>query len=614
MSRLSREKKRDQQRGAAPIDVRVPLTGEPAMVAGTPVTAPPGSELHQAVLTHLHHLALTTGHPIHATIHDARIGYVVPLEIAPDGSSRFSAEPVRMAPPGDESWGSGAGGAGSGGREPGEQGEPTAPEASGPGVPEGPSPVSGLGGMAAAEASAAPEDPDGLAHPLRPLPDPSPTFRMRTVAEPHPEADEPVPTQVLRQLPDTRPTVPAPGTAVPPTGEFGPPPVMDASPASTATPYPRTGFTPAPLRPDAVQPSTPVWPEPDSDPEPDPLPSTGTAQASASPKSDATSTRTPSWADLDSTSEPGPRPSAGTAPPQPDAAPAPEPVWPDPETDPETDSEPGSAPFPSAGFPSGPALLPSPGSSSAPAPGPGPAPAPAPSPVFPSTPTPTPQPLTTPTPIVDATPTPLPLPTEPGTTTPTHRPTPLIDPVPHLEDPDPKPAPVRGFDAVAEWVLGEGDVGGGAGGVLAESVGRISEAVREGRIDVAGELAEEVGDEGARTLGAEHPEVLRVRELAAYIAYLGGEPVRATEISLDLAGIQHRAGDAEAAYGNVQSAATAWRAVRDPLKGLALGSDLLTLWTEMAAGQGPAADDPDRLESARTRMLRLAERARNANS
>jgi hypothetical protein len=63
----------------------------------------------------------------------------------------------------------------------------------------------------------------------------------------------------------------------------------------------------------------------------------------------------------------------------------------------------------------------------------------------------------------------------------------------------------------------------------------------------------------------------------------------------------------------VQSAASAWKAVRDPLRGLALGRELLTLWTDMAAGEGPAADDTDKLESARARMLRLAERARTAD-
>ncbi|MEU1477836.1 hypothetical protein [Streptomyces sp. NPDC005760] len=453
MSRLSRDKKRDQQRGAAPIDVRVPLTGESATVAGTPVTAPPGEELHRTVLTHLHHLALAGGRPVHATIHDARIGYVVPLEVTTDGSSRFTAEPVRMAPP------EGAGA--------------PAPEVTPSGEGERPMP------SGASEASTE-----------KPWPSPP--------AAPQPTDAEAPPTQVLRQLPDSRPTGPAPvqapGTVVPPTGAFGPPPVMDTSPpAGQASPM------------DFAYTGSPV-------PQPAPAP-------------------------------------APEAPPE-DAVPTPPPP-PAPTPDPK--------PLPSAGVRLAPQPLP--------------------------TASPTPRPAAA---------------------------APLIDPVPLLDDPGPKPVPVRGFDAVAEAVMGEGLVVDETA-VLAEPVGRISEAVREGRTDVAAELAERVVDEASGTLGAEHPDVLRVRELAAYIAYLGGEPVQAAEISLDLAGIHHRAGDAESAYGNVQSAATAWKAVRDPLRGLALGRELLTLWTELAAGQGPAAEEPDRLESARSRMLRLAERARNAD-
>jgi hypothetical protein len=52
--------------------------------------------------------------------------------------------------------------------------------------------------------------------------------------------------------------------------------------------------------------------------------------------------------------------------------------------------------------------------------------------------------------------------------------------------------------------------------------------------------------------------------------------------------------------------------VRDPFQGLNLGKELLGLWTELAAEEGPAADDVEELESARARMLRLAARARRA--
>ncbi|MER7192350.1 tetratricopeptide repeat protein [Streptomyces flaveolus] len=192
-------------------------------------------------------------------------------------------------------------------------------------------------------------------------------------------------------------------------------------------------------------------------------------------------------------------------------------------------------------------------------------------------------------------------------------------PVPALVmDPDPAPkptpTPARGFDAVAEAVLGDapltapGDATTPA--LLAEPTARINEAVKEGRTQDAARLAERSVAEASDTLGPEHPEVLRLRELTAYIAYLSGDPGRAFRLSLDLARIHRTAGDAEAAYGNVQSAATAWRAVRDPEQGLELGHDLVGLWSELAAEAGPAADDAEQLESARTRMGRLTERAR----
>ncbi|MFF7169595.1 hypothetical protein [Streptomyces pseudovenezuelae] len=515
MSRLSRDKKRDQQRGATPIDVRVPLTGESATVAGTAVTASPGEELQQTVLTHLHHLARAGGHPVHAMIHDARIGYVVPLEVATDGASRFTGEPVRMAAQegADRNRVAERGAFGATAAE--ERDRPTPSGA-------GKEPAEQSWPPAASAPHARPT------HPLRPLDeparDPAPTFRPSDLPEPEPADAEPSPTQLLRRLPDTRSTGPAPaqapGTVLPPTGEFGPPPVMDTSP-STITPPPSPtdlAYTPGPV----------PLPAPDRTPVP---PRWSSAQGPVPPPSDAVPAPVP--------------PPSGRQAPRPPADPVPEPL-------------PLPLPLPTAGFA---AVAPQPLPSASPAP---------------------------------------------------RAAAPLIDPVPLLDDPGPKPTPVRGFDAVAEAVLGEGLVVDEST-VLAEPVERISEAVREGRTDVAAELAEQVVGEASETLGAEHPDVLRVRELAAYIAYLGGEPVQAAEISLDLAGIHHRAGDAEAAYGNVQSAATAWKAVRDPLRGLALGRDLLTLWTDLAAGEGPAAEDPDKLESARTRMLRLAERARNAD-
>ncbi|MFF9484841.1 tetratricopeptide repeat protein [Streptomyces sp. NPDC014676] len=401
MSRLSREKKREQQQAAhaanlaaAPIDVHVPVGGADtrgASVGGVTVIAGPGEEIQQAVLNRLHRIALASGHAVLATVHDERIGCVVPLRVDPDGSSHFTAQPVLTAPA----------------REP-DTDRPTHLLRPAPGpAPEGTS------------------GPD-------PVRDATPTFKLRPVPEPEAPRDA-VPTFELRAVPGAAEVTP-PGTVAPPTGEFGPPPSMGARPH----------------------------------------------------------------------------------------------------------------PDPGAGRPR--------------AHGTGPSP----------------------------------------------------EPVPVL-DPDPKPTPPRGFDAVAEAVLGDEPPAAGES-LLAEPMARVNDAVRTGRIDTAARLAEETVAEASDTLGPEHPEVLRLRELAAYIAYLAGEPLRAFRISLDLAVICRRTGDAEAAYGNVRSAATAWRAVRDPLLGLELGHELIALWTELTTEDGPAADEIEELESARARMGRLTGRARAQRS
>ncbi len=193
-------------------------------------------------------------------------------------------------------------------------------------------------------------------------------------------------------------------------------------------------------------------------------------------------------------------------------------------------------------------------------------------------------------------------------------PAPRTAPVAKAEE-EAKEPPVREFDSVAELVLGAESgtaPADGTGGPIAEPMARINAAVRQGRIEEAAVLAEQTVAEAAATLGFDHPDVLRLRELTAYIAYLAGDPLRSFHLSLELAPIRHRLGDPRGAYGNVQSAAAAWRAVRDPMQGLHLGRDLIAVWTELAADKGPAADDLDQLEKARGRMGRLAERARAA--
>ncbi|MEU3610849.1 tetratricopeptide repeat protein [Streptomyces sp. NPDC006872] len=473
MSRLSREKKREQQHPGRPAAVVAPLDvhvrgGGTATIGGVPVTAVDGEEIQRAVLSHLHRIALATGHPVLATVHDERIGYVVPLRVEPDGSSHFTAEPLRTPAVAATAavttataavTTAAATAAVTTAAATAAVTTATATAVREEPAPEAPAPAPEAHASLEDEQPPAQPRHDKPTHFLRPASEPvrdaTPTFPLRAVPEPEREPEA---------KPEPRDDVPALGTVTAPTGVFGPPPRMDEQP------NPDTAPTPTPI-------STPI-------PLPLPLPT------------------------------------------------------------------PASAPTASA-----------------------------------------------PTPFV---------------------PDEVISDSVSAAEADLKPTPARGFDAVAEAVLGDdpralhGDDGVPA--LLGEPVAQINEAVRAGRIDTAAGLAERTVLEASGTLGPEHPEVLRLRELTAYIAYLAGDPLRAFHVSLDLARIRRRARDAEAAYGNVQSAAAAWRAVRDPLQGLNLGTELLGLWTELSTEEGPAADDVEQLESARARMLRLAERARKAGA
>ncbi|MGX1132429.1 hypothetical protein RKD49_004619 [Streptomyces glaucescens] len=469
MSRLSREKQPEQQRSSAPlatpIDVRVLADAEPGTdrvtVGGTPLTPAPGEEPQQAVLNHLHRIALATGRPVLATIHDERIGYVVPLQVSPDGSSSFTGRPASTASASAAPSDAAPASAAPASAAPANVAPASAvPASAAPAscVPTGAAPASAAPpGGAPADVTPPGVTPDGATKVLR-LPS-KPGRQPQTTSDPSPNVTPgSAPTFRLRAVPEhaVAPSH-APGTVAPPTGAFGPPPVM---------------------APD-------VLPRPDDTP----------------PRS------TP--------------PAAST----------------------------GAAPLS--------AQAPAPGTTSAP------------------------------------------------------RPRLVPDPSPSSSSPDPKPTPPRGFDAVAEAVLGDDNTveQSVAPTPLTAPLARISEAVKEGRIDAASGLAEEALRDGASMLGQDHPEVLRLGELAAYVAYLAGDPVRAFRRSVELVHARRRTGDAEGAYGNVQSAATAWRAVRDPLLGLELGRQLIALWTELVAEPGPAAEDTEELESAHARMTRLADRA-----
>ncbi|MFC5202264.1 hypothetical protein [Streptomyces kaempferi] len=584
MSRLSREQKREikRQRSAgvpgghagepAPaLEVHVPTSAVGATVGGVPLAVTPGETVQGAVLNHLHRIARATGRPVLARVHDERIGFVVPLQVYGDGSSRYAGEPVRVGTP------------------------PSAPPPLPSALPASPPPPPSTAPVVRRDAGT---------QALRPVPDrsPEPTLGPDSGTMLGPDS-EPTPERAAHPLPE-----PAPEPTSRPVPEAVPEAVLE--PDSGAVPE----RVPEPDRELASerdpQPNSARDSQPDSEPDSEPGSEPDSDRASES-ASNRGSDRAPSWASdrgpgrtsdrgqdrgPESVSEPVVEPvveAVAQVWPEPvsDAAPEPEPVsgslpeptvWPEaPSTHvlrviqgPVADARPGVAVAPTGEF--------------------GPAP--------------------------QMPPAPEPLPPSPARATPAagvvfaRNPSLAAEAMTVMEpEPEPKPTPARGFDAVAESVLTPVVETEGAA-FLAEPVTRINEAVKEGRIEEAAALAERTVAEAARSLGPDHPEVLRLGELSAYIAYLAGDALRSFHLSLDLARVRRQQRDPDAAYGNVQSAATAWRAVRDPAQGMNLGRVLIEVWTGLVADGGPAADDLDQLESARTRMGRLAERARTRES
>jgi hypothetical protein len=572
MSRLSREPERGRtaegaasaggaEAGVTPIEVHVRgdgAAGAGTTVGGVPVVAGPGQSPQEAVLDHLHRLALAVGHPVLAAVRDERIGFVVPIRVSADGASEFAGEPVQVDAAETPS--------------PGSERAPEQPRA-----------------QAAPSATAPAPEPvrlrrDKPTHLLGAVEEQQPaggaaTFPLHAVPEPTAGQPVPEPQSVTPGQPAAREHPVAGSFAV----AAGPVPAPHSADRREAAAHQQA--TPGQEVPSAVRPPVPHRPAP--------VQHQAAASQGAAP---ARPVEEPSAEEH----------SVGDRPSHLGAAVATFMLRALPE-----------APLISAT--SGPAqVLPgggavAPGTVSAPTGTFGPPP------VMPLPPVPP-----APAPAWRA---PETGPDEPETlrpdfgpdpdsySTPAWKPTSAPRTARVAEVEEVKEPPVREFDSVAEAVLApeSGAVPpGGAGGPVAEPMARINAAVKQGRIEEAADLAERTVAEASAALGAEHPDVLRLRELTAYIAYLAADALRSFHLSLDLARLRHRLGDPRGAYGNVQSAAAAWRAVRDPIQGLHLGRDLIAVWTELAAGEGPAADDLDQLERARSRMVRLAERARNA--
>ncbi|MFD4739884.1 hypothetical protein ACFWNR_20480 [Streptomyces virginiae] len=97
-SRRGRRPEPTQRPGSAePVHVEVYVTADGrAEVAGRPVVAGVGEPLQDAVLDYLHRQVLSHGAPVLANVRDERIGWITPIQVSADGSSRFTAGPVPL--------------------------------------------------------------------------------------------------------------------------------------------------------------------------------------------------------------------------------------------------------------------------------------------------------------------------------------------------------------------------------------------------------------------------------------------------------------------------------------------------------------------------------------
>ncbi|MER7399672.1 hypothetical protein ABT381_29650 [Streptomyces sp. NPDC000151] len=143
---------------------------------------------------------------------------------------------------------------------------------------------------------------------------------------------------------------------------------------------------------------------------------------------------------------------------------------------------------------------------------------------------------------------------------------------------------------------------------LADAVARINDAVRLGHLEFAASTAQSALNATAQEFGVGHPYVLHLQELFAHIAYLAHDTVKAVAIYLDVFEYRRRQDD-PTAYDTFMRAAKVWLSITDPQQGLAYGQQLIALWLELARPGGPAAADGDKIEAARKRMARLADRA-----
>lgn len=125
---------------------------------------------------------------------------------------------------------------------------------------------------------------------------------------------------------------------------------------------------------------------------------------------------------------------------------------------------------------------------------------------------------------------------------------------------------------------------------LTDAVDRVTHAVAAGNTDLASTAANAVVQHSARVFGAEHPCTLEAFALEAYVAHIYGDQEHSAALSLRLASLRHQQGDPRARE-EILRAAIAWSMVNTPRTAIALGGELLSMWTQLVEAGCTAIDE-----------------------
>ncbi|MET8948216.1 hypothetical protein ABZX30_32960 [Streptomyces sp. NPDC004542] len=120
---------------------------------------------------------------------------------------------------------------------------------------------------------------------------------------------------------------------------------------------------------------------------------------------------------------------------------------------------------------------------------------------------------------------------------------------------------------------------------LVTAVTLVCETVTSGELTLAKVQAAALERQAAHHFGPDHLYTLEARALEAHVAHLMGDHATATTLSLQVAALRHRQGDARARE-DIERALASWELLATPFTAIPLGRRLLSLWDQIAGAAG----------------------------